>query len=112
MSDRIRLVVMGGSCVGKSAIVKRFLFGDFPTKHVATIEGKINIFDDFNPNHNTSSFLKFFIVQLTLFNHVFSDLFSRDFELGEQAGGSGKPNVLKVDILDTAGAYEFPPMRR
>ena len=39
MSDRIRLVVMGDSCVGKSAIVKRFLFGEFSSKHVPTIEG-------------------------------------------------------------------------
>ena len=41
MSDRIRLVVMGDSCVGKSAIVKRFLFGEFSSRHVPTIEGKI-----------------------------------------------------------------------
>jgi len=39
-------------------------------------------------------------------------LFSRDFELGEQAGGNGKPNMLKVDILDTAGDAQFPAMRR
>ena len=43
MSDRIRLVVMGDSCVGKSAIVKRFLFGEFVAKHVPTIEGKNNV---------------------------------------------------------------------
>ena len=40
------------------------------------------------------------------------DLLSRDFELGEQGGGNGKPNVLKVDILDTAGDAQFPAMRR
>ena len=39
MSDRIRLVVMGDSCVGKSSIVKRFLFGEFNIKHIPTIEG-------------------------------------------------------------------------
>lgn len=38
MSDRLRLVVMGDSYVGKSAIVKRFLFGNFVTNHVATVE--------------------------------------------------------------------------
>ena len=42
----------------------------------------------------------------------YKDLFSRDFELGEQPGGSGKPNMLKVDILDTAGDAQFPAMRR
>ena len=41
MSDRIRLVVMGDSRVGKSSIVKRFLFGEFNVKHIPTIEGKI-----------------------------------------------------------------------
>ena len=41
-----------------------------------------------------------------------TDLISRDFELGEQVGGNGKPNVLKVDILDTAGDAQFPAMRR
>ena len=40
------------------------------------------------------------------------DLFSRDFELGDKAGGNGKPNTLKVDILDTAGDAQFPAMRR
>ena len=48
MSDRIRLVVMGDSCVGKSAIVKRFLFGEFSAKHVPTIEG-INYFIYLSP---------------------------------------------------------------
>ena len=43
MSDRIRLVVMGDSCVGKSAIVKRFLFGDFVLNHVPTVEGKVQL---------------------------------------------------------------------
>lgn len=39
MSDRIRLVVMGDSRVGKSSIVKRFLFGEFNIKHIPTVEG-------------------------------------------------------------------------
>lgn len=42
---------------------------------------------------------------------VSTDLFSRDFDLGGQGGG-GKPNTLKVDILDTAGDAQFPAMRR
>jgi len=39
MSDvRFRLVVMGDSYVGKSAIVKRFLTGNFNTNYAATVE--------------------------------------------------------------------------
>ncbi len=38
MSDRLRLVVFGDSFVGKSAIVKRFLFGNFVTNHKPTVE--------------------------------------------------------------------------
>ena len=36
--NRFRLVVMGDSYVGKSAIVKRFLTGNFVTNYVATVE--------------------------------------------------------------------------
>ena len=49
---------------------------------------------------------------LKIFLGFLLDLISRDFELGEQVGGNGKPNVLKVDILDTAGDAQFPAMRR
>ncbi len=38
MSDRLRLVVMGDSFVGKSAVIKRFLFGTFVDKYTATVE--------------------------------------------------------------------------
>eukprot|EP00095_Tigriopus_kingsejongensis_P000278 maker-scaffold329_size204955-snap-gene-1.28 protein:Tk00278 transcript:maker-scaffold329_size204955-snap-gene-1.28-mRNA-1 annotation:"gtp-binding protein di-ras2" len=38
MSDRLRLVVMGDGYVGKSALIKRFLFGTFPHKYVPTVE--------------------------------------------------------------------------
>ena len=39
MSDtRFRLVVMGDSYVGKSSIIKRFLFGTFSIDYVATVE--------------------------------------------------------------------------
>ena len=51
-------------------------------------------------------------VSLLMISHNYKDLFSRDFELGEQPGGNGKPNMLKVDILDTAGDAQFPAMRR
>ena len=106
MSDRIRLVVMGDSCVGKSAIVKRFLFGEFSSRHVPTIEGKI-----FSYTYQPEMSL-YKINDLTNFLAFLLDLISRDFELGEQVGGNGKPNVLKVDILDTAGDAQFPAMRR
>ena len=109
MSDRIRLVVMGDSCVGKSAIVKRFLFGEFSSRHVPTIEGKI-----FSYTHQPVIVTRslHIINDLTNFLGFLLDLISRDFELGEQVGGNGKPNVLKVDILDTAGDAQFPAMRR
>lgn len=72
-TDRTRLVILGGLCVGKSAIVKRFLFANFPEKHKPTVE----------------------------------DLYSHEFDIGSP---SGVP--LKVDILDTAGDFQFPAMRR
>ena len=49
---------------------------------------------------------------ILIFGYIYEDLFSRDFELGEQPGGNGKQNLLKVDILDTAGDAQFPVMRR
>ena len=113
MSDRIRLVVMGDSCVGKSAIVKRFLFGEFSSRHVPTIEGKIFSYT-YQPEivHEQITRSLYKINDLTNFLAFLLDLISRDFELGEQVGGNGKPNVLKVDILDTAGDAQFPAMRR
>ncbi|CAL8129941.1 unnamed protein product [Orchesella dallaii] len=36
--ERIRLVILGGPKVGKSAIVKRFLFGSFMEKYKPTVE--------------------------------------------------------------------------
>ena len=38
MNERLRLVVMGDSFVGKSCLIKRFLFGTFSDKYVATVE--------------------------------------------------------------------------
>ena len=111
MSDRIRLVVMGDSCVGKSAIVKRFLFGEFSSRHVPTIEGKIFSYT-YQPEIVHEQMCLYKINDLTNFLAFLLDLISRDFELGEQVGGNGKPNVLKVDILDTAGDAQFPAMRR
>jgi len=70
-TDRTRLVLLGGPGVGKSAIVKRFLFNQYPEKHKPTVE----------------------------------DLYSHEFDVG--------PSIpLKVDILDTAGDFQFPAMRR
>lgn len=38
MTDRLRLVVMGDSYVGKSSLIKRFLFGTFSDKYTPTVE--------------------------------------------------------------------------
>lgn len=44
MSDfeRIRLVILGGAGVGKSCIVKRFLFKTYSDKYRATVEDLYN----------------------------------------------------------------------
>lgn len=68
---RIRLVTLGGGGVGKSSIVKRFLFNTFCEKHRPTVE----------------------------------DLYCREFDLDSST-------TIKVDILDTAGDFQFPAMRR
>lgn len=73
MSDhehRIRLVLLGGAGVGKSAIISRFLYNKYTDKYKSTVE----------------------------------DLYNRDYEIGRI--------TLKVDILDTAGDFQFPAMRR
>lgn len=36
--DRYQLVVMGGACTGKTAIIQRFLYDNFPLEHIATVE--------------------------------------------------------------------------
>jgi len=45
--ERIRLVTLGGACVGKSAIVKRFLFSTFSEKYKPTVEDLYNQEYDF-----------------------------------------------------------------
>ncbi|CAL8141677.1 unnamed protein product [Orchesella dallaii] len=70
-TDHTRLVLLGGPGVGKSAIVKRFLFNQYPEKHKPTVE----------------------------------DSYSHEFNVGSSI-------PLKVDILDTAGDFQFPAMRR
>lgn len=49
MSDleRLRLVILGGPGVGKSCIVKRFLFKSYSDKYRATIEDLYNREYDF-----------------------------------------------------------------
>ncbi|CAL8141680.1 unnamed protein product [Orchesella dallaii] len=70
-TDHTRLVLLGGPGVGKTAIVKRFLFNQYPEKHKPTVE----------------------------------DSYSHEFNVGSSI-------PLKVDILDTAGDFQFPAMRR
>lgn len=40
--ERIRLVILGGAGVGKSSIVKRFLFKTYNDKYRATVEDLYN----------------------------------------------------------------------
>lgn len=40
--ERIRLVLLGGAGVGKSSIVKRFLFKNYTDKYRATVEDLYN----------------------------------------------------------------------
>lgn len=40
--ERIRLVILGGAGVGKSCIVKRFLFKTYSDKYRATVEDLYN----------------------------------------------------------------------
>lgn len=47
--ERIRLVTLGGTGVGKSAIVKRFLFNTYPEKHKPTVEDLYNQEYDIGP---------------------------------------------------------------
>jgi small GTP-binding protein len=47
--ERIRLVTLGGQGVGKSSIVKRFLFNTFSDKYKPTVEDLYNQEYDFGP---------------------------------------------------------------
>ncbi|CAL8141710.1 unnamed protein product [Orchesella dallaii] len=66
-----RLVLFGGPGVGKSTILKRFLFNQYPETHKPTVE----------------------------------DSYSHKFYVGSSI-------PLKVDIVDMAGDFQFPAMRR
>lgn len=47
LQERLRLVILGGPGVGKSCIVKRFLFKSYSDKYRATIEDLYNREYDF-----------------------------------------------------------------
>ena len=47
--ERIRLVILGGAGVGKSCIVKRFLFNTFTDKYRSTVEDLYNREYDLGP---------------------------------------------------------------
>lgn len=38
VKDHYKLVVMGASRVGKSAVIQRFLYNNFPVKYTPTVE--------------------------------------------------------------------------
>lgn len=49
--ERIRLVLLGGAGVGKSSIVKRFLFKTYTDKYRATVEDLYNREYDLGASH-------------------------------------------------------------
>lgn len=49
MSEHIRLVLLGGQGVGKSCIVKRFLFASYSDRYRATVEDLYNREYDLGP---------------------------------------------------------------
>ncbi|XP_022258718.1 dexamethasone-induced Ras-related protein 1-like [Limulus polyphemus] len=69
LKDHYRLVVMGSSRVGKTAIIKRFLYQSFTAEYKPTVE----------------------------------ELLTTEYDV--------RGAILKLDILDTSGSYEFPAMR-
>lgn len=59
--ERIRLVILGGAGVGKSCIVKRFLFKTYSDKYRATVEDLYNREYDLGSTSNIKvRFLFFF----------------------------------------------------
>lgn len=69
--EQRRIVVFGAARVGKSSIIRQFLFDDFKKKYSKTVED-------------------FYVVQYNLINDA----------------------SLTLEIVDTAGYYEFPAMRQ
>lgn len=88
-SCNVRLVIMGGGGVGKTAIVKRFLFHSFTEKYRPTVEDLF--FKEFKYGN---------LLLKVSFAHVLRS----------------KPQSYvpekQVDFLDTAGDMQFPAMRR
>ena len=79
--DRIRVVVMGDSRVGKSAILNRFLNNTFQVRLCIL--------------YYSISYANFYPFDQSDYRPTVEDLYSKDFKLGS--------NTLKVDFLDTAG---------
>lgn len=66
--ERIRLVILGGAGVGKSCIVKRFLFKTYSDKYRATVEDLYNREYDIG---GVTLKVKFKTILLTLRNSFF-----------------------------------------
>lgn len=67
--ERIRLVILGGAGVGKSSIVKRFLFKTYTDKYRATVE------DLYNREYDLGG-----VTLKVSFQHFFVFLFQNSFE--------------------------------
>uniref|UniRef100_A0A182YC01 Uncharacterized protein n=1 Tax=Anopheles stephensi TaxID=30069 RepID=A0A182YC01_ANOST len=92
MSDfeRIRLVILGGAGVGKSCIIKRFLFKTYSDKYRPTVE------DLYNREYDLGS--------VTLKGERVPCVPDEYLKLEQHS--------QQVDILDTSGEMQFPAMRR
>lgn len=60
--ERIRLVILGGAGVGKSCIVKRFLFKTYSDKYRATVEDLYNREYDLGSTSNIKVRLKLYFL--------------------------------------------------
>lgn len=108
MSDeRLRLVVLGGSGVGKSSILKRFICKTYTDRYKATVEDLYTREYALGDQTLKVSIQHDYITCLTFFH---------SFNVVNNIVLPWQPIYLisstQVDILDTSGDMEFPAMRR